>query len=82
MVIDNVDTFINELSEDVFEDQISDEIDAEIKGKVPTINQHFYPLCLYQCKNMAIINCNLHFGKEGIALHIVAKLLQNHPNTV
>ena len=70
MVIDAVQTLINELVDDkplpALEHQTLDlETDAAITGRVPTMKQYFYPLSLYQHKKTTINEYHLHFSKEG-----------------
>ena len=67
MAIDDLDTVKDDLAEDepppASEVQAWDETEGEITGEEPTMKLYFYPLSLYQCKNMAINTCHLHFGQ-------------------
>ena len=84
MVIDDVDTITNELEEDehpsTFDNQIVDKTDAKFTGEEPAMKQYFYPLSLYQCKNMTINKCHLELNKEGKVMPYegVGTALQNH----
>ena len=88
MVIDEIDTFTNELAEDMSpptsENQTLYKTDVKITNEEPAMKQYFYPLSLCQCKNMAVTICHMQFSKEEKVMpyECSGKALYNHPETV